>query len=156
MASTNPKQRMVLYVSREHAGRCIQLARKYGTSRSDVVRLALDRGLDLIVPQLRRAHAERLESALDGGAAVPVALPSAAAGADAADQLREYAQTLRQVSGPRAVPELRGLLTVQAKVLRVPPHEVEDVVEEVLSSLPSEEMPAGASAALVNPHEPPD
>ena len=71
-------------------------------------------------------------------------------------RLREYAVTLRQMAGPKDPDELRLLLTAQAKVLRVPVTEIEDVVDEVVSSMPADESSSAGTGASVNPHEPPD
>ena len=60
------------------------------------------------------------------------------------------------MAGPKAPAELRVLLTAQAKVLPVPVTELEDVVEEVISSIPDGQPSGASSTAAVNPHEPPD
>ena len=149
------KVRMVFYLDQAAAGRCIQLSRKYGATRSEAARLALEAGLDQIVPTLRQLYSDRLERA-------PLAVGAAASGAppasslDASEQLREYALTLRQMAGPKAPAELRVLLTAQAKVLPVPVTELEDVVEEVISSIPDGQPSGASSTAAVNPHESPD
>lgn len=116
---------MLFYLDPAAAGRCIQLSRKYGATRSEGARLALEAGLDQIVPTLRQLYSDRLERApLAAGAAVSGGAP--ASGLDASEHLREYALTLRQVAGPKSAAELRVLLTAQAKVLRVPVIEIED------------------------------
>lgn len=146
---------MVFYLDSEAASRCIRLARKYGATRSEVARLALESGLDTILPDLRRLQTERAAAGqLPASAAVTGA--ASAPGLDASEQLREYAVTLRQMAGPKDPDELRLLLTAQAKVLRVPVTEIEDVVDEVVSSMPADESSSAGTGASVNPHEPPD
>ena len=152
MARPTRKVRMVFYLDSEAASRCIHLARKYGATRSEVARLALETGLDTVIPELRRLQAERA----DAGELTALASVSAAPGIDASEQLREYAVTLRRMAGPKDPDELRVLLTAQAKVLRVPVTEIEDVVDEVVSSMPAAESPGARTGASVNPHEPPD
>ena len=71
-----------------------------------------------------------------------------------ADQLKEYALALRRAGGPRSEAELRLVLTAQAKILRVSPPELDDVVDEVISALPSDGTVEPASD--VDPMEPPD
>ena len=155
MARTARKVRMVFYLDSEAASRCIHLARKYGATRSEVARVAIENGLDMVVPELRRLQAERADAgeltALDSLNGAPTA-----PGIDASEQLREYAVTLRRMAGPKDPDELRVLLTAQAKVLRVPVTEIEDVVDEVVSSMPADESPGAGTGASVNPHEPPD
>ncbi len=77
-----------------------------------------------------------------------------AGGLDAADQLKEYALALRRAGGPRSESELRLVLTAQAKILRVSPPELDDVVDEVISAMPLDGSAEPASA--VDPREPPD
>lgn len=155
MARPTRKVRMVFYLDSEAASRCIHLARKYGATRSEVARLALDTGLDTVIPELRRLQAERADAAAFPASASVHRGPTAP-GIDASEQLREYAVTLRRMAGPKDPDELRVLLTAQAKVLRVPVTEIEDVVDEVVSSMPADESPGAGTGASVNPHEPPD
>ena len=146
--------RIPVFVTSEQSSRSRLLATKYSCSRSEVLRLAIGRGLRDIVPELRRLHREKLASNEADTLSESTALSPPAGGPDVADQLKEYALALRRAGGPRSEAELRLVLTAQAKILRVSPPELDDVVDEVISALPSDGTVEPASD--VDPMEPPD
>ena len=137
MTKAQPLVRTRVYLSPEHISRCKVLADRYHTNRSEVIRVVLDHGLDLVGKELRRLQrarsaraAEVLDPSTSGSA--PASLP-----ADRGDQLREYAETLVALDVDRPEAELRLLLTTQAKVLQIPAADLEDAVDEVITMLPS-------------------
>ena len=126
-----------MYLSPEHISRCKVLADRYHTNRSEVIRVALDHGLDLVAKDLRRlqrARSARAAALLDPPRSGSEAAPSAA---DLGDQLRQYAETLLGLDVHRPEAELPLLLTTQAKVLQIPAADLEDAVDEVITMLPS-------------------
>ena len=79
--------------------------------------------------------------------------PAAAPGhaGDPVEELRSYAAALGNLDPDRSVDELRLLLSTQAKMLRIPVEEVDDVVDEIVSSA----WPASVGGHRVDPREPP-
>ena len=154
MTTTQPLVRTRVYLTSEHLLKCKVLADRYHTNRSEVIRVALDHGLDLVAKDLRRLQRARVARPVPvpGSLAPPTTAPTTA---DLGDQLREYADTVLGVDPGRSEGELRLLLTTHAKLLQVPADELEDVVDEVITMLPSTAHADVESEDGVQRREPP-
>ncbi len=143
-----------VYLDPEHLAKCKVLADRYHTNRSEVIRVALDHGLGLAPKDLKRrqrAHSARAAAPSDPrprSAAPPTT-------ADLSEQLRQYAETLLALDGHRPEAELRLLVKTQATVLQVPAVEL-DVVDEVITMLPSVADDDAESEDGVQRREPPE
>ena len=152
--TTPPLVRTRVYLTSEHMLKCKVLADRYNTNRSEVIRVALDHGLDLVAKDLRRLQRARVARPVAAPGSLP---PSATAPAtvDFGDQLRQYADTVLGVDPGRSEAELRLLLTTHAKLLQVPADELEDAVDEVITMLPSTAHADVESEDGVQRREPP-
>ena len=146
-----------MYLTREQIANCNVLAERYHTNRSEVIRVALVTGLPLAWKELRRiqrVRASRAATVSEPGRR-PVSSEANASPADLSDELRQYAETVLVLDPQRPEAELRLLLTTQAKVLQVPADELEDVVDEVITMLPSAAEEDAESEDGVRRSEPP-
>ena len=144
-----------VYLDPEHLAKCKVLADRYHTNRSEVIRVALDHGLGLAPKDLKRR--QRSRSARAAGPSDPRSRSTPPpTTADLSEQLRQYAETLLALDVRRPEAELRLLVKTQATVLQVPAVELEDVVDEVITMLPSAADDDTESEDGVQRREPPD
>ena len=154
----NPADRLVrtrVYLDPEHLAKCKVLADRYHTNRSEVIRVALNHGLGLAPKDLkRRQRARSARAAVPPDSRARSGVPPTTA--DLSEQLRQYAETLLALDGHRPEAELRLLVKTQATVLQVPAVELEDVVDEVITMLPSVVDDDEESEDGVQRREPPE
>ena len=136
-----------------------EAAKEYNTSRSEVVRASVKRGISLALRDYRTRRAER-EKAQQAASPIARARGSVPAGGppdvDAAvDQLCAYVDAIR--AGGRTVPAdaLRDVLETHAATLRLDPDDSDEAVAEAFGRLASDDGARGQPAGRLDPHQPP-
>ena len=133
-----------------------QLGARYEVNRSEIIRLALARGLPFVGPELKRIQRERAVGERRAEALESTPSTSVSSSVDSSEHLAAYVRTLREIEPNRSAAEVRSLLTVQAKVLGVSPAELDDVVDEVISSMPPLDGDGAHDTHVVDRSQPPD
>lgn len=141
------KQRIVVFLPPAAVKACDVAAAKYGSSRSEVVRLAVAEGLRGAVESLEHLREARLVEAAGAGAARiwkarGIAPP---AGTDksgepldpdrAVSALLEYGRAVRAADGDLDPQQMRDGLQMHAQVMGVAPDDLDEVLADVLSQL---------------------
>ena len=135
MANRN-RVRVVLYATHRLVLRYAELASRFGLPRSEVYRIALDRGYKSTLSWLERTHAQSdLGSVVAGsgadGAADPPSVPSAHDGSPLA-ALQRYAATLAARSDLSS-DQLRFLLVVHAEAVGIKSADAASFVDVILA-----------------------
>ena len=145
--------RVPIFLAPAQLRRLGTLEQQSGRNRSELVRLMIDRGFAAVVRDLRRtppasspASSQRLDAFVPPAHRAPSGAESLD---DFVDQLRQYAAGADSLSED----ELRAALVLQARHVGVASADVDHVVGEVLSGLPSAEMALGGGG---DPNAPPD
>lgn len=151
MSLVEPKARVVVFLPTAVIQRCAALATRYRASRSEILRIAIERGLKDVRPVLRRLERQRPESyqATRGGGSTSSgrarrSTPSPPEPVRIYDQLLRYGQSLLAVSPGCDREDARVPLEAQAKVLGADPAALPDLLDDVLSQLFSEERSTAA------------
>ena len=142
--------RVVAFLSSPLIRQCDSLANRYGTSRSEVIRLALAEGIASVKPALARLRKLRTQGLEDQASGRPslrsrrggrprgsVAVPGVTApeAASPAEELAEYARSVRRLQPEVGSESLRVMLLAQAAILSVAVDDVDDVVDDALDAV---------------------
>lgn len=150
MSLVEPKARVVVFLPTAVIQRCAALATRYRASRSEILRIAIERGLKDVRPVLRRLERQRPASyqATRGGGSTSSGRARRSTSAPEPvriyDQLLRYGQSLLSVSPGCDREDARVPLEAQAKVLGADPAALPDLLDDVLSQLFSEEPSTAA------------
>ena len=154
------KQRVVVFLPPAAVNACDLAAEKYGSSRSEVVRLAVAEGLAGAVESLERLREVRLVQAAGAGAsrvwnARGAARRSVAEPLDpdrAVSALLEYGRAARAADGDMDSQQLRDGLQMHAQVLGVASEDLDEVLTDVLGQLLGEPQ----IEPVADPSQPPE
>ena len=162
MTVSGPKIRTVIFIPVSVAERCAALASRHRASRSEVYRLAIEHGIKHVRPALKRLERTRPESyrpARGGGLqsgtrSRPTDRPVAAAGG-VYPRLLDYGHSYLSLSPNAERDDVRVALATEAKLLQAPEEGLDDLLDDVLGELFSDEgssPPAdGADGAVLPP-----
>ena len=156
-------QRVVVFLPPAAVKACDVAASKYGSNRSEVVRLAIADGLRGAVEALERLREVRLlEAAGAGGARVwkGRGAPQRSAGASsepldpdrAVSALLEYGRAVRASNLDFDAQQLRDGLQMHAHVIGVDPADLDEVLVDVIGQLFGEPQ----LQAVPDPSQPPE
>ena len=136
------------------------VAREYKTSRSEVVRASVKRGLSMAVRDFRSRRADRekgrtASSPLDR-ARSSVAVSGPLDVDDAVSQLCAYVEAIR--AGGRTVPadSLRDVLETHASTLKLDPDDFDEAVADAFGRLSSDDGGESVTGGRLDPHQPPE
>ncbi|MYH29202.1 MAG: hypothetical protein F4137_10175 [Acidobacteria bacterium] len=158
------KQRIVVFLPPAAVKACDVAAAKYGSSRSEVVRLAVAEGLRGAVESLQRLREVRLVEAAGAGAARVwkargTAQSSGAGKAGdpldpdrAVSALLEYGRAVRAADGDIDPQQMRDGLQMHAQVIGVAPDDLDEVLADVLGQLFGEPQ----FQPVADPSQPPE
>ena len=155
------KVRVVIFVPVDMAARCAELAERHRASRSEVYRLAIERGLRDVRPALKRLERARpanYRPARGGGSPKQRAARAArhAAPDGAYASLSGYGRSFLSVSPGCDREDARVALEAQAKVLDLDGPDGDAIVDQVLGELFTEEAGTGAEPQNDGAVLPPD
>ena len=157
-------QRIVVFLPHAAVKACDVAAAKYGSSRSEVVRLAIADGLRGAVEALERLREVRLLEAAGTGAARVWKGRGSAQGSGrgtsgepldpdrAVSALLEYGRTVRAATPDIDPQQLRTGLQMHATVIGVDPADLEEVLVDVVGQLFGEPQ----LQAVADPSQPPE
>ena len=159
-------QRVVVYLPPAAIKACEVAAEKYGSTRSEVIRLAIADGLSGAVQALERLRDVRLLEAAGAGAARVWkgrgrGIPQGSAGGPsgkpvdpdrAVSALVEYGRTVRAADPALDAPQLRVGLQMQAHAMGVDPADMDEVLVYVLAQLFDEPQ----LQSVADPSRPPE
>ena len=143
-------RRIVVFLPDSDVRACDGLAARYGSSRSEVVRIAVGEGMSKVrdalvsLKKLQRAEADAVAARRSATARKKGGRPAGStrvAGvvpldADAAiPQLVDYGRAARRVRPGLAAPELRMMMVTHAQVIGVLQDDLEDAVNEAVAKL---------------------
>ena len=143
-------KRIVVFLPDSTVRRCDGLAARYGSSRSEVVRIAVGEGMsktrDALVrsENVRLAEAQAIEARRFATARKKSGRPAGSAGVagvvsldaeSAVPQLVQYGRSARRVRPGLAAPDLRVMMWTHAQVIGVLPDDVEDAVDGAVAEL---------------------
>lgn len=140
-------QRIVVFLPPAAVKACDVAATKYGSNRSEVVRLAIAEGLRGAVEALEHLRQVRLLEAAGAGAArvwKGRGTPQRAGGGGSGEPLDpdravsvllEYGRTVRAADSDMDPQQLRAGLQMQATVIGVDPADLDEVLVDVLGQL---------------------
>ena len=157
-------QRIVVFLPPAAVKACDVAAAKYGSNRSEVVRLAIADGLRGAVEALEHLRQVRLLEAAGAGAArvwKGRGAPQGAGGARggepldpdrAVSALLEYGRTARAADSDADPQQLRAGLQMHAQVIGVDPADLDEVLVDVLGQLFGEPQ----LGSVPDPSQPPE
>lgn len=157
-------QRIVVFLPPAAVKACDVAAAKYGSNRSEVVRLAIAEGLRGAVEALERLRHVRLLEAAGAGAArlwKGRGTPQGAGGGRAGEPLDpdravsallEYGRAARAADSDADPQQLRAGLQMHAQVIGVDPADLEEVLVDVLGQLFDEPQ----LESVADPSQPPE
>ena len=141
-------KRVVFFLPPQTVKAAESLSARYGSNRSEVLRLAVAEGLKLVRPVLARLQKVRLAELAAGSGSGPGdgrrpdrGVASSSAGVvpldaeTAVPQLVDYGRSARRVRPGLAPGELRVMISTHAQVIGVLPDDVEDAVDGALGEL---------------------
>ena len=144
------KVRVVVYVSSTLAEQYAELSRAYGISRSELYRMAVQRGYRPIEAWCRRSRETFLadhERAIDASTASG-SVPEPGPARSPLEQLEEFCRVLVDQDPDLGVEQVRSMAKAQAAVFGVPGAELDGVVGSVIGRLfPAEVGGAGIDEA---------
>ena len=157
-------QRVVVYLPPAAIKACETAAEKYGSTRSEVIRLAIADGLRGAVEALERLRDVRLLEAAGAGAArvwkgrgIPQSSARGSSGQPvdpdrAVSALVEYGRTVRAADSDLDAQQLRVGLQMQAHAIGVDPADMDEVLVDVLAQLFDEPQ----LQSVADPSRPPE
>ena len=146
--SSDAKVRVVAFVSSTIAEQYAVLSRRFGLSRSELVRMALQRGYRSIATWCEKHRAEFEVGS--GGLAGPGSDRKEASVSSPIALLADYCRVLVDQEPDLGIDQVRVMATAQAAVFGVSSNESEDVVTTVIEQLfPSELTDGGDVSASV-------
>ena len=156
-------QRVVVFLPPAAVKACDVAASKYGSNRSEVVRLAIADGLRGAVEALERLREVRLLEAAGAGAArvwKGRGAPQRSVGASrepldpdrAVSALLEYGRAVRASDADLDPQQLRNGLQMHARVIGVDPEDLDEVLVDVIGQLFGEPQ----LQAVPDPSQPPE
>ena len=137
-------QRIVVFLPPAAVKACDVAASKYGSNRSEVVRLAVAEGMRGAVEALDRLREVRLLEAAGAGAARVWKARGASKRSRSRDSLDpdravsmllEYGRAARAADPEIAPQQLRAGLQMHAQVIGVSPDDIEDVLVDVIGQM---------------------
>ena len=131
-------KKVMLYLPPQTLAAYTALAESSGTSRSEIMRGVLDRGILSAAKQAQRTA--KLSEAV--GFAAPVQPVLRAAAPDPAVQLAAYARSLASTNPDIEADQFRSMVEAQSLVLAVPPDRRVSAVDEACAVLSPEPGPA--------------
>lgn len=134
------KVRVVAFVPAAVAEQYAELSKRYGISRSELFRMALQRGYRSIAMWCER-NQEEFSGAVDHSASVSSDRKSAASAPTPAARLLEYCRVLVEQEPDIGVEQVRAMAKAQSAVLGVPTERADEVVGSVLGQLFPAELP---------------
>ena len=151
-----PRERIPLFLDPPVKRRVDALRLEFACSRSDVIRVAVERGLAAATRELRRRHQDRLRDVGTPSGPRASRAPSFLTVKAAVEELRAFGAPLR-IDGKRLEPDaLRDVLHAFAQTLSILPNDFEDVVDEGLAVVLSGGNDAGDVPEDLDPNRPPD
>ncbi|MCY4123305.1 MAG: hypothetical protein OXG72_20545 [Acidobacteria bacterium] len=161
MPVIGPKIRTVIFVPAALAERCAALASRHRASRSEVYRLAIEHGLKHVRPALKRLERTRPDSyrPARGGGLQPGTrsrpTDRAVVGEEGVHaRLLDYGHSYLSVSPNAERDDVRVALATEAKLLQAPDAGLDNLLDDVLGELFSDEgspQPADADNDAVLP-----
>ena len=141
------KVRVVVYVSSTLAEQYAELSRVYGISRSELYRMAVQRGYRPIEAWCRRSRETFLaehERAIDASTA-SASVPELGSARSPVDQLSEFCRVLVDQDPDLGVEQVRSMAKAQAAVFGVPAVQLDGVVGSVIARLFPAEVGGGGT-----------
>ena len=146
MPVIGPKIRAVIFVTAPVAERCAALAARHRASRSEVYRLAIEHGLKHVKPALKRLERIRPESyrSARGGGLRPGSRSRATNRAVVGEEgvyarLLDYGHSYLSVSPTAERDDVRVALATEAKLVQAPEAGLDELLDEILGELFSDE-----------------
>ena len=130
------KTRVVAFVSASVADQYMRLSRRFGISRSELFRMALQRGYKSIAAWCERTREDFVAGEVAESGSVPSSSdPVPAASAAPVAKLSDYGRVLVDQDPDLGVDQVRAMLMAQSAVFGVPADEVDELVAAVIEQL---------------------
>ena len=142
--SGSAKIRVVAFVPQSVVDQYKKLSKQYGISRSELYRLALQRGFKSIAAWVEKTHElfSETESEADSGSAEGSVVEKSGAGSEKSDpevdrvlMLSDFTKVLVEQDPDMPIDQVRSMMKAQATVFGVPESEVDEVVARVMAQI---------------------
>ena len=141
------KVRVVAFVPSTLVEQYAELSRVYGISRSELYRMALQRGYRPIEAWCRRSRETFLGDAegSDGASTASGSAPESGSARSPVEQLSEFCRVLVDQDPDMGVEQVRSMAKAQAAVFGVPAVDLDDVVASAIGRLFPAEVGGGGT-----------
>ena len=150
-------RRIVTYLSPAAVKACDVASARYGSSRAEVIRLAIAAGMDQAVETLARLSDVRMLGAASGSGRRGSSRRASGGGRSldpdqAVSTLVEYGRALRDVQPEMSMQNLRSALGMHGQVIGVRLDDLDDVLDEVVGQVLGEPQ----VLPVADPSQPPE